>query len=441
MILSNWFSISLAEEVTLLIVIIACVLWITEVIPLFVTSLLILMMELIFLLPALQEITPGIKAEYFLSPFFSDTVLLFLGGFVISAGFHSYGLDKIFAQYIVSKNSSSPRRLLFALIFTSTFLSFWMNNTATASLMIGLSLPIMDRFPKDSGWSKAILLAIPFACNIGGMGTPVGTLPNAIAIEYLNAKGAAPNFLEWMLFAIPIVFILNIILGYLLSWLFCRNELGIYDLNLEKTKFEPYRFLSNRNIVLLVACITIFGWLTSGWHGLSNGTVALLPILVLFGLRILSINEFRSLPWDVLILMGGGISMGRAIDSSGLARNLLETIPIQDGSIFLVVVIFSLITLVLSSVMSNTSTANLMIPLALGLSMTEAPAVVILVALAASVSMALPISTPPNAIAFGYGRLKSKELSVPGVIMTFIGWIGIITIGYGIMIFLGIGNL
>jgi sodium-dependent dicarboxylate transporter 2/3/5 len=441
MILSKWFSISLAEEITLLIVIVACILWITEIIPLFVTSLLILLMELIFLLPVLQEINPGIKSEYFLSPFFSDTVLLFLGGFVISAGFHSYDLDKIFAQYIVSKNSSSPRRLLFALIFTSAFLSLWMNNTATAALMIGLSLPIMNRFPKESGWPKAILLAIPFACNIGGMGTPVGTLPNAIAIEYLNAKNIAPSFLEWMFFSIPIILVLNIILGYLLSWFFCRNETENYDLNLEKIHFEPFRFLSNRNIVLLVSCLTILGWLTSEWHGLSNGTVALIPVLVLFGTKILTIQEFRHLPWDVLVLMGGGISMGRAIDASGLARNLLETIPIQDGSVFMVVVIFSLITLVLSSVMSNTSTANLMIPLALGLSLTEAPAVVIFVALAASVSMALPISTPPNAIAFGYGRLKAKEMSVPGIIITLLGWLGILTIGYGIMKFMGVGNL
>ncbi|WCL48762.1 SLC13 family permease [Leptospira sp. GIMC2001] len=441
MILSQWFSITIPQEITIFILIVACVLWITEAIPLYATSFLILFIELTWLLPSLSATHPNLKAEFFLAPFFSDTVLLFLGGFVISSAVALYGIDRILAQSIVGHFAKTPNRLMIAIVFTTSFLSLWMNNTATTSLMIGLVIPILDSLPEKSGWRKAIFLAIPFSSNVGGMGTPVGTLPNAIAVEYLNGIGMAPSFLNWMLFSIPVIVVVNGFLCLLLPFLFCRNE-QVEQIKLTTTSESLSKSeIKIRSFIVFITLLTIVGWLTSDLHGFSNGTIALIPVLVFFSFRILKIHDFRSLAWDVLILMGGGISMGRAIEVSGLAKSLLASLNLGDSTFVALMIVFSAITLILSSVMSNTSTANLMIPLALGLTILQAPAIVILVALTASVAMPLPVSTPPNAIAFGYGFVSARNMLVAGISMTLTGWVAIISLGYFLMKWLGIGNL
>ncbi|MCC5816558.1 MAG: SLC13/DASS family transporter [Leptospira sp.] len=443
MILTRYLPLNLVQEITLIIVILAIVLWITEWIPIFVTSFLILFLELVWLLPNLKPYHPGIGAEFFLAPFFSDTVVLFLGGFVISSAFHKYSLDEKFAQLILRKNSTSSIRLVFSLVFATSFLSLWMNNTATTSLMMGISLPILNGYPKGSGWRKVILLCIPFASNIGGMGTPVGTLPNALAVEYLRNLGSDPSFLEWMIFSIPLILILNSIMPILLILIFCKKEIyypiPIFTFTDNQEEESPgYRY-QKFLIIGSITFITILGWLTSGWHGLSNGTVALIPVIGFFGFRVLGIQEFRNLSWEVLILMGGGIALGKAIEISGLARLAIGFYETGGESIFIIALVFSLITITLSSIMSNTATANLMIPLALGLSTMDVPLVVVMVALSASIAMPLPVSTPPNAIAFGYGELKTKDMSIPGLAITLIGLILVASLGYWLIKILVLG--
>jgi sodium-dependent dicarboxylate transporter 2/3/5 len=439
MILDKILSLSIPEEIALWIVIVACVLWITELVPLFVTSLILLFAELVFLLPSLQGSRPEIRAEYFLAPFFSDTVLLFLGGFVLSDAFHKFGLDRKLAHLILRKNTQSLPRLLLALISTSAFLSMWMNNTATCSLMIGISIPFLEGLPRESNWRKAILLGIPFGANIGGMGTPVGTLPNAIAVEYLNQSNSAPSFLQWLEFSLPLLILLVLVVWLVLWRTWGKNE---ESLDLEESEQSlRISMLSREGFVAAVGIFTILGWLSSEWHQLSNGTIALIPVLGFFGFKILDTKDFRNLSWDVLILMGGGISLGRAIEASGLAKTLLTGLPIEGAGVYFLVVLFSALTILLSSIMSNTSTANLMIPLVLGLGIRESAGLVLVVALAASVAMPLPVSTPPNAIAFGFGQLKSKDMIRSGLVITLTGFLILITLGYWIMKWVQVGNL
>ncbi len=422
------FSWTNAEQIALIIVFVACIFWITEWIPLYVTSFFILFLELIWLLPELQTIASEVKPEVFLSPFFSDTVLLFLGGFTISAALHKFRLDFLLANWILSWNRSSLTRLLLAVTLISSFLSFWLNNTATAAMMLGIIFPLVEKFPIDSGWRKAFILSVPFATNIGGIGTPVGTLPNALAIEYLRQSGFAFGFLEWLMVFFPIVILLDCFMVFLLKFIFCRNE-----------KVHPYHIHSEIEIVLLngksiyvviTIFLTIIGWLTSSIHQISNGTIALIPVVLFFGFGVLNRNDFRNLPWDILILLGGGISMGKGIEISGLTKRVLLLIPHTDASILGILAIFCLITIVMSSIMSNTATANLMIPIAMILPYEKFPLVVILTAVSASLAMPLPVSTPPNSIAFGYGILKSRELILPGTILTIVGYISLIALGY-----------
>jgi solute carrier family 13 (sodium-dependent dicarboxylate transporter), member 2/3/5 len=437
-----WESISPGQEITLLLVLLACILWITEVIPLHITSFVLLFLELVWLMPVLKNSNPKISSELFLAPFFSDTILLFLGGFVLAKAANKYEIDSRLAKLLLSSKSSTSFKILVKIIFISSLLSMWMNNTATASLMIGLLLPVLKMVPLESH-RKALILAVPFASNIGGIGTPVGTLPNAIAMEYLRGLGLAPSFLEWMIYALPLVLILNFLLSLILYLFFFTGK------NKENGEIQNFVIAisdipRSRKIDVFINAIillTITLWLTSDLHNISIGTIALIPVILLFSSKILDLKDFKSLSWEVLILMGGGISLGKSIEVSQLGPALLEPFHAEYFSMFLVLVFFSFATLSLSAIMSNTSVANLMVPIAIGLGLLYQDGLVIFVALAASLSMPLPISTPPNAIAFSIGVLKSKEMFIPGLCMTLTAWGLLISFGYYWMKILQMGNL
>lgn len=424
------------QIITLLIVILACILWITEWIPLYATSFVILFLELVWLLPSLNFNGKNISGDIFLNSFFSDTILLFLGGIVLSKAIHSYGIDKTLVYKLLNLSKGSPKVFLYSIVFCSSFLSFWMNNTSTAALMVGLCIPVLDSLPEYSGWRKAILLSIPFSCNVGGMATPIGSAPNAIALEYLNSKGVQLDFLTWMTFALPLVVLMNAIVIIFLIQLFCRKEKA-FTLSLDTTSFKhtitdtTSQDLNRKRIfVLFVTVFTILMWLTAEFHGLSSGRVGLIPIIVFFGFGILDKKDFNQLSWDVLFLIGGGISLGRAMEHSGLARTIVQSLFYQETTFFLILLVFSVTTVVLSSIMSNTATANLLIPLAITAGGSEFSILVVVIALCASIAMPLPISTPPNAIAFGTGHLKAKEMVTSGSIITIFGLFFTISLGY-----------
>lgn len=437
-----WNQFTASQEITLILAVFACILWISEFIPLYATSFLLLFLELSWLLPELKTTNPKMNAEVFLSPFFSDTILLFLGGFVISASANKYGLDLRLAKYFLGTRSYSNLGLLISIVTITSFISMWMNNTATASLMIGLVLPIAKSFSNLSH-QKGILLAVPFASNIGGIGTPVGTLPNAIAMEFLRGKGIIISFLDWMIYAVPLVFLLNLILIGIIYWFFFKKE-GNQTESKSFILFEsdPRPSFSKLDFTILsIIILTIVLWLTSDFHKLSNGTIAIIPVVVFFSSKILNSTDFRNLSWDVLILMGGGISLGKCIEISGLGVALLSSFIIQDYAIYVVILIFTFATLCLSAVMSNTSVANLMIPIALALGVYFTDSLVVMVAISASLSMPLPISTPPNAILLAYGIINSREMLKPGLWMTLTAWALLVSFGYYWMKLCHLGHL
>jgi sodium-dependent dicarboxylate transporter 2/3/5 len=437
-----WESLSPGQEIALLLVVVASLLWITEIIPLHITSFVILFVELVWLLPELKKVNSTLSSELFLAPFFSDTILLFLGGFVLAKAANKYGIDSRVARILLKSKSSNSFKVLLKIVFITSLLSMWMNNTATASLMIGLLMPVMNLVPSESH-RKGLLLAVPFASNIGGIGTPVGTLPNAIAMEYLRGLGLAPSFLEWMLYAVPIMLILNLALCFILYLFFFTGsnskleDLQIFSLEIK----EDNRSKKIDQFIIAILVVTITLWLTSDLHKVSIGTIALIPVILLFSTRILDLKDFKSLSWDVLILMGGGISLGKSIEVSQLGTALLSPFHAESFGIFTVIVFFSFATLLLSAIMSNTSVANLMVPIAIGLGMFYQDGLVIFVAIAASLSMPLPISTPPNAIAFSFGILKSKEMLYPGICMTLTAWGLLVSFGYCWMKLLQMGHL
>ena len=184
---------------------------------------------------------------------------------------------------------------------------------------------------------------------------------------------------------------------------------------------------STQMMVIGLFLLTILGWLTTKSHGLSIGTVSLIPVLVIFGGGFLKVNDFKGLPWDVLFMVGGGICLGVGLGQSGLTTKIVSLIPVGE-SIWFVLLIFAILAALMTTFMSNTATANLLVPLAISLD-TQVGLVVMVIALNCSTAMALPVSTPPNAIAFGSGMLETKDMLKPGLVITVIALIVTMTIG------------
>jgi len=449
-----------AQSAALGILLIAALLWITEMIPLFVTSLLVLFLAIAWLTPLLPDEAPAISSDLFLSPFFSDIIVLFLGGFVLSAALRKQRLDEWLGRWILARSGSSLSMLTLGVMSVTAFLSMWLSNTATAAMMLTIVVPIAERLDPKSAWRKGLILAVPLASNIGGIGTPIGSPPNAIALKYMASEGIVPSFSSWMLIGVPGVVAL---LG--LAWLVLRILCGkpptyqqaptpesVLMKSLSEKGSDPLRHGPKTNkidlppkgqtpfrigsksksliIVLAALVVTIVGWMTAGLHGYSTGTVALLPILILFGSGVLTTKELRSLPWDVLILMGGGLCLGVVLDASGLALWLVDSLPVAGLSSYQLMIVFGATALLLSSVMSNTAAANLVMPVVLGLSVEPLEPMFLSAAFACSVAMPLPVSTPPNAIAFAAGTLSVSDMVRAGGTVTILGAILTFTIGY-----------
>ena len=415
----NLFGISSTEEISVIILIATAVLWISEALPLYITSLGVLFFQILWLLPALQETGIEAEKEDFLISFFGDITLLFMGGFVLAALLNKYGISRMMARTILQKTGSSPSRILLSIILVSSLLSMWISNTATAALMFAIITPLVMGLPETSSFSKALALAIPFACNLGGIGTPIGTPPNAIAMEYLQDADIQISFARWMLITVPLMLVLLFLLWRVLLKIYPPGNIKI------RMEIETYHQLGkSQYLVLLIFLMAIIAWLTSGYSGLSSGMVGLSIVLVAFGSKLLELREFKNISWDILFMLGGGLCLGVGLKKSGLTDTIAALIP-MEGSIWISLVLLLVLAAVMTTFMSNTATANLLIPVAVSLPHGELM-LAVAISLMCSSSMALPISTPPNAIAFGAGFLKTNEMLTTGLLVTFLALIGIL---------------
>ena len=409
--------------VTLVLVIMAAVLWVTEAVPLFVTSFLILLLELGWLKPVLGKQGIDVPSSYFLAPFFSNVVLLFLGGFVLSAAFQKFRLDEQIARWVLDRSGGEPRRVLAAVIGVTALLSMWMSNTATAAMMLGLSMPLLAKVPMDDPFRRGLPLGVAFGANFGGVGTPIGTPPNAIAVEAMAEHGNAPDFATWMVMALPML-----IVFLTLTWVLLLRMYPPRVKRVSMAESEPIERSVGGRVVIAVALLTIVLWLTSGIHPLETGTVALIPVIVFFGARILETADFKRLPWDVLILAGGGLSLGAAVESSGLSEVIVTLIPAAIGPWGLAAAL-AFIAGVMTTFMSNTATANLLVPVVVGISNVPTGPLLMVVAYACSCTMILPVSTPPNAIAFSSGFITTRDLVRPALILSVLALTASCTLG------------
>ncbi len=408
-------------------------LWITEAVPPFAVGLLIFGFLVFALGGYYAEIDPENAAKNvakYVQTWSNSVIWLMLGGFVIAEAMQKVGLDKTVFKMTISKFGSKPRNVLLGIMLVTAVFSMIMSNTATTAMMIAAVIPFINTLDKNAPFSKALLIGIPAAASLGGMGTIIGSPPNAIAVDAMSSHGVQFGFLEWMIIGFPVAVIL-----VLLFWLFLINKfvpkVSTIDLSFlndleDESPSNSRIFNIKRKIVSGVLLLTLAMWLTGNIHGIPASAVSLIPIMLLTLLGIVSGNDIRKLPWDTLMLVAGGLSLGLAIQETGLAEYYVKMLNNYDLNIYALMIVFSLLTVIFSNFMSNTATTTILIPIAIILVSSNQVILPLVIGLSASAALFLPISTPPNAIAFSTGKLEQKDFRAGGLVAGIIGPVVII---------------
>lgn len=401
-------------------------LWVTEAVPPFAVGLLIIGFLIFALGGYYHEIDPENSAIYvqkYVQTWSNSVIWLMLGGFFMAEAMQKVGLDKTLFKITISKFGTKPRNVLLGIMLVTAIFSMIMSNTATTAMMIATVLPFINTLDKKAPFAKALLIGIPAAASLGGMGTIIGSPPNAIAVDALNIHGIEFGFLEWMMVGFPVAIILVLLLWYFLTKKYVA-QVTIIDLNflnMEESQSNGKLFRLKRKMVLIVLTITLLLWLTGNLHGIPAAAVSFIPIMLLTMLSIVSSEDVRKLPWDTLMLVAGGLSLGLAIQETGLAEYYVGLIQNYALNIYMLMFLFSVLTIVLSNIMSNTATATILIPIAIIL-LPENPIILpVIIGLSASAALFLPISTPPNAIAFSTGKLDQKDFRFGGIVAAISG--------------------
>jgi solute carrier family 13 (sodium-dependent dicarboxylate transporter), member 2/3/5 len=428
---------SIIEHRFMAIFFLAMFLWVLEPIPIYATSILIVVLQLVmvsdhslvFFMKSAQEPAFGTVLSYknIMSAFASPIVMLFLGGFYLAAAATKYRLDINLARVLLKPFGTHPKRVMLGLMLSTAIFSMFMSNTATTAMMLALLSPVLAALkPNDQG-KLGFVIAIPFAANIGGIGTPIGTPPNAVAMKYLTGENAV-SFGSWMMFALPLVTLLLLFAWFLLSRLYPSDSQRI-QLDIKSKFLISWQAIT----VYSTFALTILLWLLDFLHGMNSYIVAMIPVAVFSITGIVNSEDMKRLGWDVLWLIAGGIALGQGLEQTGLARHFIDSIPFDTFSPYTVVVLATGITILMATFMSNTATANLLLPIiaALGAALSGlAPLggvkmIVIASTLAASLAMSLAVSTPPNAMAHATGILKSKHMLLPGILIGLVGLAGV----------------
>lgn len=381
------------------------VLWLTEVVPPFAPTLLLLATVPLLLAPYGPDHHLGAVLGWLADP----VLALFLGGFTIGAAVTRHGLDKMIAITALRWSHGSAARLLLWSMLITAGLSMWMSNIAAMALMLAAMMPALAS--GSDSMRRAMLVGIAMAANVGGMGTPIGSGPNAIA---MGASGHEVTFIRWMAVGVPAV-----IGALLLAWGLVHFLLLPKNERLSSQKQDLLAITRPGWVVIGLVAVTIAGWVSEPWHGIPSPTIALALAATLFCSRLLTAEEFLRLDWSTIALIGGGIALGKLIGHTGLVTWFAQALGTGDLPASITVLLLLMVAALLSAVMSNTATATMLIPLAAALDPSP-PVLTVMVALACSFGLPFIISTPQNAMAVGAGA-RSTDLLRVGFPMMIIG--------------------
>ncbi|MEN8719713.1 MAG: DASS family sodium-coupled anion symporter [Oceanococcaceae bacterium] len=410
---------------TLAVTVFCALSWMSECLPLPVTALVPLAV-----FPLVGVLSPDAVAQAYGNPI----ILLFLGGFLLSRAMESSGAHRRIALQMMQLFGGSGRRMVFGFMLAAALLSMWVSNTATALMLLPVALAIANE-SRGGPLALALLLAVAYGCSIGGLGTPIGSPPNLVFLQvYEQSTGESLSFLQWMGYGLPVVIIMLPLAALWLS----RHVPAVAVVALPAV--GPLTVAERR--VLLIFGATALAWMTraepwGGWSawlnlpGANDASVALLGALLMFvlpdgrGQRLLSWEQAERIPWGMLILFGGGITIAAAFAQSGLSEVVgAQFTELARLPLLLMIVTVAGVVIFLTEINSNTATAVLLLPVlaAAALALQIDPLLLMLpAALAASCAFMLPVATPPNAIVFGSGMVPIRVMVREGLALNVLG--------------------
>ena len=434
-------ALTVVQQRVIALFVFAALMWIFEIIPNWTTSLLVIVISLLtvsdkgirfFCNPEYGQLV-GFKS--IMASFADPVVMLFMGGFVLAIMAEKYGLDVTLARILLKPFGTKPKMVLLGFLLVIAIFSMFMSNTATAAMMLAFLAPVLAVLPSDDKGKIGLSLSIPIAANLGGIGTPIGTPPNATAVKFLSEAGCEVTFGEWAIRMIPYVVIMLAVAWVLLQVFFPFKakeiKLEIPE-NKRKADWKTY-------VVWVTFIGTILLWATEKLTGINSNIVALIPLGVLTALGIFTKDDIKEINWSVLWLVAGGFALGTCLQGTGLAKVLINAIPFGSMSVVLVLIVAGVVCYFLSNFISNSATAALLIPILIVvaegmadpaaannsqfLAVGGTQAMISFIAVCASIAMLFPISTPPNAIAASTGLVETKEMAKVGIIVGVIGFV------------------
>ncbi len=445
----NWVDgMTIIQKRTMAVFVWAILMWILEAVPAWATSVMIVVIllfttsdsSLIFFRNADPEIL-GTTTSYksLLHCFADPIIMLFIGGFVLAIAASKVGLDLYLARVMLKPFGNNPKMVLLGFLLVTGSFSMFLSNTATAAMMLTFLAPVLKALPADGKGKTALALAIPFASNIGGMGTPIGTPPNAIVLKYLGEHGISIGFGEWMAIMVPFVILMLFVAWRLLLKLFPFQAKTI-ELNIKGELKKDWRSI----VVYVTFICTVLLWVLDKATGVNANVVAMLPVGIFAMTGVLTKYDLEEINWSVLWMVAGGFALGVALKETGLAQTLINVVPFGSWPALVIVLASGLICYTLANFISNTATASLIVPIIAVVGSSAAVAenlapvgglfmLLMGLAFASSLGMILPISTPPNAIAASTGMIAQRDMLRSGIIIGILG----LTLGYLLLMILG----
>lgn len=441
-------GLTVVEQRTIAIFVFAALMWMFEIIPTWTTSVLIIVIMLLTIsdssLPFMKgsgipsEMGTFVSYKSILATFADPVIMLFLGGFILAIASTKVGLDVQLARVLMKPFGKKSEFVLLGFLLVIGTFSMFMSNTATAAMMLTFLAPILKTLPPDGKGRIALALSIPIAANLGGIGTPIGTPPNAIAFQYINdSLHLDVGFDDWMFRMIPYVYVMLLIAWVILLKMYPFKQKTI-ELKIESHHEKTWRTY----VVWITFALTILLWMTESLTKLNSNVVAMIPVGVFCITGIITKDDLKDINWSVLWMVAGGFALGLSMTNTGLAEHLVTSIPFGEWLPMVVILVAGFIGYFISNFISNTAAASLIVPIlcavAVGMGDTLDPVggaktLVIGAVLCTSLAMLFPISTPPNALAHSTGLVTTKDMTKVGILVGVIGYV----LGYLLLFFIG----
>ena len=421
--------------------------WLTECIPAWATSLAIMTIMCVTVSENSFQFFKGdgigelLKSKEIMASFADPIIMLFLAGFILAIAASKSGLDTLLAKNMIRPFGNKSENVLLGFLFITGIFSMFISNTATAALMLTFLAPVFASLPANGKGRIALTMSIPLAANLGGIGTPIGTPPNMIAMKFLNdpdGLNLGISFGQWMLIMGPLVVILLLICWRVILYFFPFSKKTI-ELEIKGEIHRGWRMY----VVIATFIITILLWIIpKEITGINTNTVSMIPMGIFAITGVINAKDLQQIDWSVIWMVAGGFALGLGMNGSGLADVAIESIPFGSWSPIVILIVSGLICYFLSNFISNTATAALLMPIlavvcrAMGdkLDVIGGTSTVLIgVAIAASTAMCLPISTPPNAIAYSTGLVEQKDMLKTGLVCGIIS----LVLGYGLLFVVG----